>query len=171
MPQELSIDSEVTSSPGKMSFSPGVRGDLEFGGRFFRSLDVGLQAGMLWNSIDKIQEDSASSSTFLQVPVLANFTYRHPIKEKWIPYLGAGAGGVLTMIDLQSPLGQMNASDFTFAYQLSAGLKYAFSKKAEIGLGYQYLMTGDHDWSDGGITLKTDGTVNHSFVLSFSWKF
>ncbi len=171
MSQELSIDSEVTSSAGRLSFSSGVRGDLEFGGRWFNHLDVGIQAGILWNSVDKIQDDSASGSTLFQVPVLLNFTYRHPIKEKWIPYVGAGVGGVYTMLDLQSPVGDMNASDFTLGYQLSAGLRYAFTEKMELGVGYQYLASGDHDWSDSGISLKTDASVNHCFVLSFSWKF
>ncbi len=169
--QELTINSEVTSSPGKMTFSPGVRADVAFGGRFSESWEVGLTGGILWNSIKKIEEDSPNSSTLLQIPLLANVTYRLPLKGRWIPFVSGGAGGVMSQIDLKSPLGQLNGSDFTFAYQAAVGVKYVLNPKVELGLSYQLLGTGDHDWTGNGVTLKTGGSLSHSIVASFTWKF
>jgi opacity protein-like surface antigen len=170
MQQKLSVKSEVTSAPGKMTFSPGVRANLEFGGRISEHFDIGLASGILWNSIDKLEDDSLSSSTLMQVPLFANFTYRLPLK-RWVPYAGVGVGGVMTMLDLKTPIGKLNGSDFTFGYQAFVGVRYSLSEKAELGLGYQFLTTSEHDWSDGGVTLKTDGSISHSLVASFSWRF
>lgn len=168
--QELSVKSEVTSAPGKMTFTPGVRANLEFGGRISEHFDIGIASGILWNSIDKLEDDSLSSSTLMQVPVFANFTYRLPLK-RWVPYAGMGVGGVMSLLDLKTPIGKLNGSEFTFGYQAFAGVRYSLNKRAELGIAYQFLTTSDHDWSDGGITLKTDGSISHSIVASFSWKF
>jgi opacity protein-like surface antigen len=169
--QDLTITSDVTSSSSKMTFSPGMRANVAFGGRFSDSFEVGIASGILWNSIDKIQQDSPNSSTLLQVPLLATVTYRLPLKGRWIPFVSGGVGGVMSQIDLKSSLANVNASDFTFAYQAGAGVRYRLGEKWELGLSYQMLATGDHDWSGGGVSLQTDGSMSHAFVLGATWKF
>ncbi|HLP76603.1 MAG TPA: outer membrane beta-barrel protein [Candidatus Paceibacterota bacterium] len=171
MQQELKIKSDVTSTSGKMKFGTGFRGDIGFGGRFSDSFQAGILTGVLWNSIDKIQSDSVSGSSLMQVPVMANVTYRLPLEGKWIPYVSGAAGGVMSVIDVKSSLATMRSSDFVFAYQAEVGVKYVASKSIEWGLSYRFLSTLDHDWSDAGVTLKTDGSISHSLVAIFTWKF
>lgn len=169
--QDLSISSDVTPSAGKVSFNPGFRGNLSLGYAISDSLDVGIQTGILWNSIDQVQGDSLSGSTFYQVPLLTSANYRFPLKGGWTPFVGAGVGGVMSFIDLHTPLGDLSSSDLTFAYQVAAGCKYAVNENCEFGISYQFLGSLEHEWSDGGISLTTDGSLSHSFLASFTWKF
>ena len=110
-------------------------------------------------------------STLYQVPLLATVSYRLLLKSGWTPFVGAGVGGVKSLIDLKTPLGDLSNSDFTFAYQVVAGCNYAVSKNCEVGIAYKFLATQDHDWADGGISLRTDESISHSFLASFTWKF
>jgi hypothetical protein len=45
------------------------------------------------------------------------------------------------------------------------------SKHADIGLSYKLMGSLDHNWSSGGVTLKTDAIFTHAILLSFSWRF
>ena len=100
------------------------------------------------------------------------------LKGGWTPYVGAGVGGAATYLTAQNvPLfgfgchTSYSSTDFTFAYQATAGLKYAISENIELGIAYKFTGTTDHNWSDNGVTFKTDGTVTHAVLASLTWKF
>jgi opacity protein-like surface antigen len=62
-------------------------------------------------------------------------------------------------------------TDLTFAYQVEAGLKYSLSDNIDVGLGYKFVGTSTHSWTDNGINLNTAGTAAHILEASFTWRF
>ena len=173
----------------KASFNIGVRGDISVGYKVTESLSFELESGLVYNQINKFEGSvgSASSSVSLsslgievdvyQIPILLKSTYSFCPKSKFRPYLGAGLGGVETIGNVTSrgatygtatiPAFKEDASDFTFAYQAEAGIKYAISQSFDLGIGYKFLGSLDHDFKG----LKTDAMYSHSVLATVTCKF
>lgn len=173
----------------KVSWNAGFRMDLAVGYSLTDNLAIELESGLLYNTADKIRirwslppgvvidgEAIESGSVKVkakdlwgddlimwQIPVLANVVYKFPLESKFKPYVGAGLGGVYTLLDTPDD----NESDFTFAYQVMAGGVFELSEKTEVGVGYKLLGSTEHKF--GGV--KTDATLSHSIVASFTFKF
>jgi len=99
-------------------------------------------------------------------------TYTLPHLGPFRGYLGGGIGAVYGIFtgDGTGLLGF--DSDLTFGYQATAGLKYAFSERWEIGVAYRFLGTTEHELDSGfGSVVKMDGTLTHSLMATISLKF
>lgn len=179
---DVDIQSATGGGAGKIVFDTGFRLAVGVGYHVCHSASLELETGMIWNPISSIAgnnlTDFGSSAGLYQVPLMLNAIYRPHLHSRFKPYLGAGIGGVVGIFDSESiPLFgspsnlNFSDSDFTFAFQGIAGIKYAVSKHADLGVAYKFLGTLDHEWSDNGITLKTDGTMTHTILASFTWKF
>jgi opacity protein-like surface antigen len=170
--QDVTLHSGPNS--GSASFDPGVRGDLAIGYNFNDSWAVELESGAIWNSIDSIGGQSLSSQgesfDLYQVPILVNVIYKYPI-HKWTPYWGLGIGGVFTDAEISQSGGSASSSDFTFAYQAEAGIKYALCSHAYVDIGYKFFGTLDHDWNFAGEQIDSDALFTHAVVVSFTWTF
>lgn len=157
-----------------VELNPGARFDGAFGWQFSKPLAAEFETGLTLNSVDKIGGVSVSSyggrADIYQIPMLVNLVYTLPLEGKMKPFIGAGGGGIATVADMQTPLGGIDDTDFTFGYQGFAGVRWALSERADIGLAYKFLGSLDHSWSSRGVTLKTDATFTHSFMISFRWK-
>src|SRR5207248_9682034 len=88
-----------------------------------------------------------------------------------MPYVGGGIGGGRTSLDLK--VGDrtiVNSSDWGFAYQLGAGLRYQIMPNWSLDLGYRYRAITD-------VTLRNEFekiTVpnrSHNFEASLLWNF
>jgi len=159
-----------------INFHNGVRGDVAIGYQATPWLAGELATGVIWNSADKIGAapvtSFGASLDLYQVPVLCNVIVTTPRAWHGLkPYIGAGAGGVVATLDFQRPLGSISDTDLTFSYQGFAGLNYQVCKRLEMGVGYKFLQTGDHNWIENGVTLRTSGTGTHSITASFIWSF
>lgn len=170
-------DVNVKNGGGKTVFDTGFRTGLALGYNFCDSLAAQLETGVIGNSINSISGTSlsavgASAETY-EIPMLADVIYKIPTRSGFTPYFGVGAGGAATMLRSSNvPLGfPASDTDFTFACQGLAGLKYAIGKNMEVGVAYKFIATTDHSWSQGGVTFRTDGTMTHSMVATFTWKF
>jgi opacity protein-like surface antigen len=145
------------------------------GWHFSDQLAAELETGFTLNSVHKIGGVPVSSyggkADIYQIPMMANLVYTFPLKGKFKPFIGAGGGGIATWADMQTPLGNVNDTDFTFGYQGMAGVGWELSKCVDIGMTYKFMASLDHDWSSGGVAFKTDGMFSHSILLSFRWKF
>jgi opacity protein-like surface antigen len=170
--QDSRIKSDVSHSGGWINYDPGIRGGLAVGASLSDLFAVELESAVMWNPIDTIADDTPSSSSSLtQIPVLGNFIYKIPFKGSSTPYIGGGVGGVVSFLDLHTPLGNVNEADFTVGYQAFAGWKFRMSDHLDFGLAYKFMGTFNHDWSDNQITFKTGGAYSHSFLLNLTWKF
>ena len=171
-----------TKGNGELSFDTGFRGDVIFGYNFCKNFAAELETGVIYSPINSIAGNSLSSfgasADIYEIPILVNAIYRMPLKGGWTPYVGAGVGGAATYLTAQNvPLfgfgshTSYSSMDFTFAYQANAGLKYAVSENVELGIAYKFIGTTDHNWSDNSVSFKTDGTITHAVLASFTWKF
>lgn len=166
------------------TFNFGARGDVALGYNFNKSLAAEFDTGLLWNSADKIGANTLSSinqsfDTYT-IPILANFTYKIPIKGPWSSYVGVGVGGAASILVYNDSIGSdMVGDSFVFAYQAEAGLRYQLSQNASLGIAYDFLGTTDPSWNlnqtIGATTtfyqLKEKGFYTHSITLSFTWDF
>src|SRR5438876_10666048 len=113
----------MSVSGGRIGFDPGVRFDVSGGYSFNDSLSLGIETGMLYNNIRKLSSAGVSLPPsavfgadvgFFQVPILANVILTPPLRSPVRPFVGAGAGGVASIIEGST----INTeSDFTFAYE------------------------------------------------------
>jgi OOP family OmpA-OmpF porin len=168
-------DVNIKNGGGRVDFDTGFRSGLVLGYNFFDSLAAEFETGVIGNSINGINGNltPGASAQIYEIPMLANVIYKIPTGSGWTPYFGVGIGGAATMLQSSNvPLGfPKSDTDFTLACQGTAGLKYALGKNMELGLAYKFIGTTDHSWSQGGVTFKTDGTMTHSIMASFTWKF
>lgn len=158
-----------------VELNPGARFDGAFGWQFSKPLAAEFETGFVLNSVDKIGGVAVSSyggrADIYQIPLLVNLVYTLPVQGKIKPFISVGGGGIAAVADMQTPLGSINDTDFTFGYQGSAGAKWKLSDRVDFGLAYKFLASLDHSWSSRGVTLKTDAMFTHSLMLSLGWKF
>ena len=177
LPQHIAIQQSPFGNSGNVEPKTGERGDLSVGYNFLPHFAAELDTGVIWNGIESISGNNfgaqASSGDLYEIPLLVNLIYK-PCQGAFQPYIGVGAGGVVAHMSSTSVAlfgGSFSDTDITFAYQAEAGLKFVCGSKVELGLVYKFLGTTDHDWTDHGVTLKTDGTMIHSILATFTWRF
>lgn len=172
---------------GTATFNPGFRGDVTLGYNINKSWAAECDAGVIWNSMDTFLGQSMDSSgqTFdtYTIPILGKVVYRLPFKGRWSAFVGAGGGGAASILHYTSSVYDPGDYTFVFAYQAEAGLSYALSKNASLGLAYQFFGTTDPSWQftvnyvgplnlpPTQIGFKESGFYTHSITLTFSWRF
>lgn len=171
-PQDLTFKN---SGGAKASFNPGVRADVLLGYNLCSAFAVEFNTGVIWNSVDKIGGQSLSSEglniNLYQIPFLANLVYKTPVWNGFSGYIGAGAGGEAALFSANASGASASDTDFTFAYQGLAGVKYAVCKNADIGVGYKFLGTLDHHWTVAGSGISTEALYTHSIMATFTYRF
>lgn len=178
--QDAAIQNSPFGNTSNVQFDNGLRAGLGVGYNVTPSFAAELETGVIWNSVHSIQNNDLSalnaSADLYQIPILANAIYK-PLHGSFQPYIGVGLGGVAGIFDSSNiplfgpPGAGFSDTDFTFAYQAKVGFKYAVSDHVDLGLAYEFLGTTDHNWTDGGHTLKTDGTMTHAILATFTWRF
>jgi opacity protein-like surface antigen len=159
------------------TFNPGVRGDIAVGYNITGSLAAELETGFMWDSMDKINGRSLSSINqsvdLYSIPILANVVYKFQTKSAWTPYVGVGVGGIVGMFDFKNSSTSYSDTDFTLAYQGEAGVKYALTKNASIGIAYKFLGTLNQRYYLSGIGdhITLDGVYIHGVFANFTWNF
>jgi opacity protein-like surface antigen len=51
------------------------------------------------------------------------------------------------------------------------GISYTVVSHLELGVVYKFTGTTDHDWTDSGVSLKTDGTMTQSIMATVTYRF
>ena len=150
-------------------FSAGVGYNLN------KNWGVEFDTGWVWNSIDKIKDSGGSTSfddsSFSHLPFMVNVIYRYQIGAKYETYVGAGAGGTYSVLDIDEPGISDDDGDVVFAWQAVAGVRYNISETMSVGVGYKYLGTTEGEYSIGGGDVSIESVHNHSFGAVFNWKF
>ena len=164
----------ITINKPKFEMDPGARVDFIGGYNFCQNFALELEVGAVYNSFKDVTFSGSRNNVpvsysekldanLWQVPVLVNAVYTFKLDSKFKPYIGAGAGGILTYIDGNNT----SENDFTFAYQAMAGVRYELSSAMDIGLSYKFLGSLDHKFGD----VKTDGIYTHSILAEFVVRF
>jgi opacity protein-like surface antigen len=176
--QDTSVQASPFGNSGSIHFDTGFRADLGLGYNLCDCFAVELEPGVVWNSIHQIASNRLSefnsSADLYQIPIMVNGIYKFPLHGNFKPYVGVGAGAVAGLFDgsnIPFTSSSYRDVDFTFAYQATVGFKYSVCQHAELGLAYEFLGTTDHEWSDQGVTFKSDGTMTHAILATLTWKF
>jgi len=163
-------------SRGSFRADTGIRGDLALGYNLTKSLALEVDSGAIWNPGPTSQND------FYQIPVMLNVVYQIRLSDSWKAYLGAGAGGVVSITHSQFRDAAFHApivledSDASFGYQAEAGINYALSRHLEVGLKYKFLGVDEYEYhlSQPGFLsedVKVRDLFTHSAQVSLTWKF
>jgi opacity protein-like surface antigen len=173
--EDVNVEADYRIGKPKFSTDVGLRLDLDVGYRFNESWSVELELGMIYNSLKEMEmtitEDGVAETlktgdldtSLYQFPLLASIVYTLPLEGNLKPYLGAGAGGVLVMLEGDG----VSESDVVFAWQVMAGVDYEINEKWSAGLAYKLLGTGGCDWNG----VESDSFMTHSIVASVNFKF
>jgi opacity protein-like surface antigen len=172
------------------SISYGVGGgvDVSAGYAFNRYFSLEAQVGWTWNPINSVQGSSVHDTSLSTMPLMANAVLQWPIPQtRIIPYVGAGAGGALTLFDTggftsSAPGGPVtlygNDTDFVFAWQAFAGVRLELNDKISVGIGYRYLSVDSSSYNFEsyyyrGPTMSLDFSKlqSHMAALTFTMKF
>lgn len=175
LPNGVAAGTSVNVSKPKLSWDPGLRFDLVGGHKITESIAIELEVGVLYNSSDTLKVSGSANGTSFeenvnidlnlwQVPFLVNGVYTFNLGPKFKPYIGVGAGGILTYITGDNVRSE---NDITFAYQGQAGIDYACTDNLSLGVAYKFLGTLDHKL--GGV--KTDEIFSHSILAALTIKF
>jgi opacity protein-like surface antigen len=178
---EISVGEGVSGTISKPKFKTdtGLHLDLAAGYHISESWAVELQTGLNYSSLecfeiplafsaggdaftDSIRVDDLGYNLY-QVPLLANVIYTVPLKGRVKPYVGVGAGGVVTVLDADGS----TENDFTYAWQVQAGANYRINERWSAGLAYKLMGTGENDWSGA----KVDSFLSHSLSATVSLEF
>jgi len=119
------------------------------------------------------RENDSQQGQFNSIGILGNVLYDFLPTRQWSPYLGVGIGGVNIGESgrVARGIGLGNNSDFQFAYQGIAGIKYAFSPNWSASLDYRYLAT-----TDASLKARYDGNytasyASHNVILGITYHF
>ncbi len=177
----------ATDQAGEISFEPGFALYGGFREAFSDWLAAEVQGGFLYNGIDQIRLDAGGSWTpdasLMQAPIMANLVLQIPTETPLTPYLGAGAGAMVSWLDIDDvlPTGDggfatvdESSTEIDFAYQLFAGLRYDLGSGGTISLAYHLVGSGSPQWSlESESTgaragqLKARDLIVHSLTVGF----
>jgi opacity protein-like surface antigen len=177
--------SQFTGIPGgsRIDYDVGFNFDAAIGYAFNKWIAVEGEFGWSANEINSAQGVSQQNTFLYNVPFMANLVLQYPIPAtRLVPYLGGGLGGSLSIFDTDAfSNGSVtvvgDTSDFVFAYQAFAGLRFEINETMFVGIGYKYLGTADSTFSYdsvfGGpdVHLGVSGVGAHMVLFSFVWKF
>jgi opacity protein-like surface antigen len=176
--QDVTISDSIGDSE-KITFDPGVRLDCMLGYQFTEHWAAELEFGLIANQVKHSYALGTDyySVTYFQFPVLVNGIYTLPLNKSksCSVYFGAGIGGVFSRY--MDEYGDETPSESAFAYQGLAGFRWAINPQWELGLGYKFLGTAEHDvgggWDSNGnpTEFKSDGTMSHSILATLTFRF
>jgi opacity protein-like surface antigen len=158
-----------------------------FGDTFSRWVSMEFLAGFLYNNLEDVTGPAGAvgpvNGTLMQVPLLLNLVVHVPVSERFQPFVGAGAGAVISWLDLDQTV-QANggeplhlhgsSTEFTFAYQVFGGLAVRLRPDARLTLTYRFQGSGSPTWSLDEIhtgyaaaNLQADEIFTQSLTLGF----
>lgn len=152
----------------------GVAGGAEFGGFFA----LEFETGFIINGIDDIPGFIDVDGYVSQVPFLVNAIFQFRNNTGLTPFIGAGAGGSATGINLDDADALAvevdgYASDVVFAWQAFAGLKFELNENLSVGIMYKYFWSDDGEWEvdDSIRDIEFEGMRSHSIsaVVTFTF--
>lgn len=168
----------------QVSYDAGATLNLAAGYQFNRYLAAEVQTGWNLNAIDAIPGFVVSDTYVSSVPILVNAVFQWPIPRTiLVPFIGGGVGGAATLFDTDYMANTAvslfgSDSDFVFAWQAFAGLRFQISDQLSAGVAYKYFSTEDTSYHypplyyyGPDLRLGFEGMQLHQIVLTCTLKF
>jgi opacity protein-like surface antigen len=172
---DVSVESFLGARGGDLELDPGMRLSVAGGYNFCEYFGLQAETGFIFNSIDGSDGDAALS----HVPLLldAVFRYDKP-NSRWVPFVGAGLGGDLSVISFDQVHyggGVLDGSDssLVFAWQLFGGVRFKLNDRMSLGGGYKFYSADGAEWNVEHTSrdIETDTARVHSILVDFNMKF
>lgn len=162
----LAVDGE----DGEMQLEPGFRVDLAAGYDINKWAAIELEVGYFQNSAESVRlldQSAHLDDTWLHgVPVLANFRLQYRNRTDFVPYIGVGAGGLVSMLSINGD----SDTKILFAYQISAGFIYLLDERGWLDFGYKFFGAGDSDYAIGIADVEASKIRSHFIGASVIWR-
>ena len=166
-----------TPNAGKLKFDTGVRFDIAGGYSMTKWLDAEFETGVIRNYI-KDQHNSSLSS----VPMMVNLTFKAPVTDRIVPFIGGGAGGVISVLDADDLGGVVEGTDSTavFGWQGFGGVRVFINDHFSVNLAYRYLESQSPSWDvrpdrfigfNDTRKIQLDHIRSHAIVLGADFHF
>lgn len=166
----VNIINDVDEDTGSASaaFDPGFRLSAGGGYHFTPMISAEIESGYLFNEVE-----DAGDTALSQVPFLVNAVFRFENSSSFVPFVGAGVGGVATFLTIDDFISgsEDDDSDVVFAWQAQAGVHYRINDNMSAGITYKYLGVDGPEFDIGGGRVGLEVMHNHSFMASFQWSF
>ena len=178
--QPLSGRSGGGSDYFKAVFQPGIRFDLEPGYNVTEWFRIGAETAFIYNQIhsfsvhSRTDYGSGNPGGFYQVPVLASATFSLPTDGPFRGYFGGGAGGAWSVLQINNNLQAQNQQPgftnytWSFAWQVTAGLKYTIAPGFDLDFAYKCLSTPVLNLENTG---QVKPLFNHTAEIGLAWRF
>jgi opacity protein-like surface antigen len=179
---ELTRFSGPITEGGEMDLTAGGHMGMAMGYRLTPWLTLEGELGLAFNNVDSVGNWSYRDSGLSHLLMMVNLVVERPYGN-WVPFAGAGVGGDYSMLTFGSNYDwywyyepDAEGTDFVWAYQAFAGLKYRFNDNFTLGVMYRYFGTQDQKWDvewwygdDFEVGVKGLGVHSVSLVLSASF--
>jgi len=171
-------------TPGsKVKLDPGVRFGLTAGYDVCDWFGFEGELGIFANKITSMTDATEVHDAYFEnAPFLVNAKLHLPYWYRVSPYIGAGVGGSVSILDVDHVT--INGislhgsdSDVVFAWQAFAGLRFMINKHMGVSVEYRYFVADSPSWTAD----ETFGTVTdkvrfghaytHSASVAFDWRF
>ncbi|MDB6031359.1 MAG: putative outer rane channel [Verrucomicrobiales bacterium] len=179
--KDVNLRSFFGATPGeKVKFDPGVRFGAAGGYNFCPIGGIEFETGFMHNTVRRLGSGTGNGDAELShVPLMANLVLRYdqgncPV----IPYIGAGAGGDISVVNLDhvtfnSVFADGSDATIQFAWQAFGGLRYKLNDKMSVGASYKYYRTDPASWEFAGVKdgIQIGRSEVHGFMVEFNMKF
>jgi len=164
----------ITPTPGaKLRLTPGARLSVAPGYNFNEYLGAQLETGIMENDVRHVD------AWVGHVPLMADVVLRCDRADcRWVPYVGVGAGGdvsIITLDKVRTAGGVVDGSgsDVVFALQAFAGVRYRLTDSMSVGGGYKFYWADGATWDvqHSAGSIKVGEAEVHSFSLEFEYRF
>ncbi|HWN93864.1 MAG TPA: outer membrane beta-barrel protein [Methylomirabilota bacterium] len=179
--ENVDLDQFLVRTPGmRMKLDPGGRLSVAAGYNFSDYFGVQIETGSIINNIESITGRGNVDALLMHTPLLVNAVLRYDKADcKWVPYLGAGAGGDVSVIvfdEVTAPNGAVvdgAGSAVVFAWQAFAGVRYKITERISVGAGYKFFWADSPSWDveDTSGDIEGGKALVHSVVASFNFRF
>ena len=115
---------------------------------------------------------TAARGEIENVSLLGNIWYNWRPGQAFQPYVGFGVGANKISLEnfSNNPGGNYSSDDTVFAAQTGFGAQFALGPRANLDLGYRYLLSEDPELSNAVTQYDTEYTA-HSVLLGFNYTF
>ena len=170
---------------GSVQYNTGFAVDAAVGYAFNPYIAADFEFGAIGAEIQSVPGYFSDNTYLDNLPFLANVTLSWPIPGTLlVPYIGAGAGGSLTVFGTDGFGNNAvavygNDSDVVWAWQAFAGLRVDLNPRLSLSLGYKYFVTGDpsfsyppaYPYTGPNFPLSFQGVQAHCVLVGVNFKF
>lgn len=171
-------------TPGsKVKLDPGVRFGLTAGYDLCDWFGVEGEFGVFANRISAITDATRRDDAYFEnAPFLVNAKLHLPTWYRVSPYVGAGVGGSVSVLDvdhltINDVTLHGSDADIVFAYQAFAGLRFMINKHMGVSVEYRYFVadaprwTADETFGTATDQVRFGHAYTHSASVAFDWRF